>query len=429
MMKRLIQILFILCLFYILVQLGFKYFGNGHTVNYEIKGNDYTVKIKEVATFNTKKENNNYYFTFNINGTEFYFQTYQTFQKNDHVIKNVKYFKNDHYECIYPIFKNNEQVTDILCQSDDIIYHYHDLIGRSGELDKFARDLRAEGYNENAFIDDIGTTTEDNNGPITVYHKNLVKHHYIGVDNYSGIYLVNNYFKDKFLYKITLFPDDAYEKTIESRAERYYIVANYNSKHDFNTFYLVDLVYNDQKTIKYHSNISFDSYIQGVVGNEVYLFDRDSKKQYKIEVKAGTIVEIGNEQTGIRYYNLGKWEKRKATEAFNTNLYFNEYPSKVEVGYEKIDKIGNKLSGHYYYYKKVGNNYEVFRSNIQDKKLTYLFTTSNIDEIKYLKDYIYYKEGNKIKYYHDMTGVRTIIIDSEFEFNKTLKYHIYYSNK
>lgn len=426
-MKRILGMLVILCIFYFIIQLGFKYLGSGHTTNYEIKGNNYLVEVTEKATLNTKGENNSYYFTFKVNNKIYPFLTYQTFGKNDRVVKNVEYFKNDNYECIYPIFKNNEQITDILCYKGDILYNYHDLPNKSGELQKFAKDMEEYGYDFTHFVDDTGRTVED--GPITIYPKNLVKNHYIGIDNYSGIYLVNNYMKEKFLYNIKVFANDSYEKIIDARASRYYITADYNSTYDFNVFHIVDLVYNNTKEIKYHSHISFNSYIQGTVDNVVYLFDRNSKKQYKIDPKAETVVEIGNEQIGIKYYNLGKWENRKVTDAINSTLYFNLYQVESE-DYERVDKVGNDLSGYYYYYKKTGNEYQVYRSTIQDKDIkTYLFTTTNINEIDYLRDFIYFKDGNYLKYYQDMLGVRTIAIDTEFEFNNTLHYYTYYTTK
>ena len=131
-MKRLFGILLVLTLFYVLIQVGFRYLGNGHHVNYEIKEKDYTVKVEENATFKTKNEIDNYDFTFTINNKEFHLRTYNLFQKYDQVVKGVKYFKNNSYECIYPIFKTEEIITDILCKKDGIIYHYNDLIGKSG---------------------------------------------------------------------------------------------------------------------------------------------------------------------------------------------------------------------------------------------------------------------------------------------------------
>lgn len=417
-------------MFYFIVQVGFKYLGSGHTVRYEIKGNNYLVEVSENATLNTKGEIDSYYFVFKINNKIYPFLTYQIFNKNDRVVKNVEYFKNESYECIYPIFKKEEQVTDILCYYNDILYNYHDLKNKSGELEKFAKDMEEYGYDFTHWVDDTGREQNDENGPITVYPKNIATNHYIGIDNYDGIYLINNYIKDKPLYNITIFSNDSYEKIIETRASRYYITADYNSTYDFNTFHVVDLVYNDKKTIKYHSQISFNSYIQGTVDGVVYLFDKNAKKQYKIDPKSETVVEVGNEQTGIKYYSLGKWENRKVTEALNSNLYFNLYSVEPENGYERVDKVGGDLSGYYYYYKKNGEKYDVYRSTIKDKDVkTYLFSTSNMNEIEYLRDYIYYKEGNYLRYYQDMTGIRTVAFDKEFEFNKTLHYYTYYSTK
>lgn len=428
-MKRLLKMLLILCLVYILVQLGFKYLGNGHHVNYEIKGNDYTVVVDEIATYHRKQEIDHYYFTFKVNNQEFYLQTYETFKKNDHVVEDIKYLKTNAYECIYPVFKNREVVTDILCKKDNIIYHYHDLQQKSGELVKFAKDMKEFGYEENHFQDNIENQEKDESGPIVIYPDNLVKHHYLGVDNYSGIYLINNYVDNRNMYKIELFGKDSYERVIDARAGRYYIVADYSSTYDFDTFYIVDLVYNDKKTIKYHSKISFDSYIQGSIDHTIYLFDRNSKKQYKIDCKNRTMVEIGNEQLGIQYYNRGKWETKKITEASASNLYFNEYQVDMD-GYERVDLVGTETSGFYYYYKKNGTQYEVYRANAKNKdRLTYLFNTSNINEIEYLRDYVYFKEGNTIKYYQDAKGIRTVLANSEFEFNSSLHYYTYYTTK
>lgn len=428
-MKRLLGMLVILCMFYFIIQVGFKYFGSGHTVNYEIKGNNYLVEVREKATLNTKGENDSYYFTFKVNNRVFPFLTYQTFGRNDRVVKNVEYFKNDNYECIYPIFKKEEQVTDILCYSGDILYNYHDLQNKSGELQKFAKDMEEYGYDFTHWVDDIGKEISDENGPLVIYPKNIADNHYVGIDNYTGIYLINNYLKDKNLYNIKIFSNDSYEKIIDARASRYYITTDYGSTYDFNVFHVVDLVYNTQKTIKYHSSISFNSYIQGSIDDDVYLFDRNSKKQYRINPKTETIVEVGNEQTGIKYYNLGKWENRKAVEAVNSTLYFNLYTVESEE-YERVDKVGNELSGYYYYYKKNGNEYQVYRSTIKDKDIKmYLFTTTNVNEINYLRDYIYYKEGDYLRYYQDMTGIRTIAYNKEFEFNNSLHYYTYYSTK
>ncbi len=425
-MKRLIGILVTLFLLYMLIQLGFKYLGHGHTVNYTIKNKNYTIKIKEEATFRQKTDADHYDFTITINNQEFPLQTYQNLKKEDHVIKEIKYVKTKNYECIYPILKNGLQITDIMCKKENTIYHYHNLKETTKEIDEFAHTLKKEGYQEKNWEENITDSQKEESGSLVVYKDNIVKNHYLGVDHYSGIYLINNYLKERVLYNIQIFQNDTYEKVIDGSGGQYYLVADYNSKHDFQTFYIVDLVYNDQKTIKYHSPISFNSYIQGTIDKNVYLFDRDSKKQYKINPNKKTIVEIGNEQTGIQYYKEGKWEEKKAVEAITSDLTFHEYQVETDKEYEQTHKVGNQ----YYYYKKVGNNYEVYRSNLKNKEIkTYLFKTTKIDEIKYIHDYVYFKEGMNIKYYHDTTGIKTVLSNREFEFNKTLHYYLYYSKK
>ena len=71
-------------------------------------------------------------------------------------------------------------------------------------------------------------------------------------------------------------------------------------------------------------------------------------------------------------------------------------------------------------------NYKVYRANIENtKELTYLFETSNIEEIQYIEDYIIYKEENYIKIYQDLIGTQKLIKSNELKFNDSLKFYGY----
>ena len=64
--------------------------------------------------------------------------------------------------------------------------------------------------------------------------------------------------------------------------------------------------------------------------------------------------------------------------------------------------------------------------NIQNPDFKiYLFSTKQIDDIQYVRDYIYFSEDNEVKYYHDKTGVKTLFKNDEFEFNKSLFYSVF----
>ena len=71
-------------------------------------------------------------------------------------------------------------------------------------------------------------------------------------------------------------------------------------------------------------------------------------------------------------------------------------------------------------------NYKVYRANIENtKELTYLFETSNIEEIQYIEDYIIYKEENYIKIYQDLIGTQKLTKSNELKFNDSLKFYGY----
>ena len=77
-------------------------------------------------------------------------------------------------------------------------------------------------------------------------------------------------------------------------------------------------------------------------------------------------------------------------------------------------------------FDKVGSNYNVYRANVQNKKnITYLFKVADISDVYYVDEYIYYKKGNKLMYYTDKTGSRTILEYDELDFNENLVFGIY----
>ena len=48
----------------------------------------------------------------------------------------------------------------------------------------------------------------------------------------------------------------------------------------------------------------------------------------------------------------------------------------------------------------------------------YVFTTTNLDKIVYLNDYVYFTNGKNILYYNDLTGIKTIVTSLDFVTNE-----------
>ena len=228
----------------------------------------------------------------------------------------------------------------------------------------------------------------------------------------------------KNITTIKLFKKDIYKKYIKELNDKYYLIADYDNKYEFNKFYLIDIKKGKKETITSNQSISIDSYVQGSYKNDIYLFDKNNKIQYQINIKTKSVKPVENLDNNIKIYSVNKWDKTDIYTASKQLIKFNYY-EKNSKEYLKIDKVGGQKTGYYYYYEKEDNNYNIYRSNINKKQKTYLFTTDDISRIKYKNDKIYYIDKDYLKMYSDKTGIKTILKNSELKFNKNLEFYIY----
>lgn len=419
-MKKIFIMLLILFLLYIGIQIGYNFFSKGHEYEYEIITDNIKYNIKEQFVNNTNLGVDSYFFEINNNGSIFYYQTLTDFGNKSRIIKNIYSFKNNEYNCILPIFEGNKIISDIMCLNDNTIYYYHDL-QPSDELKEFAKSLSQYGYDANKWIDNKDQETYEN---VTIYPNNIIDNHHIVLANYKGVYNINpsvgNLVEDVYLFE-----SDVYKRPLSMVFKKYYITANYNEQYRFTKILTVDLTNNKTKEISCDAEISFDSYIQGTYDDSIYIFDRNSKKQYEINLKNNKVLEVGNVNSGIIVYN-GDEKTRVSVKnedvLFETNVQDNLNIS----GYTKIDLLGGEMTGYYYLYKKDGNKYRVYRTNIQNtNQIMYMFSTTDLNRVIYYNEYIYFLDGNIVKYYSDNTGVKSAFENSELSFNDSLIFGIY----
>ena len=200
-----------------------------------------------------------------------------------------------------------------------------------------------------------------------------------------------------------------------------YIIADYNQKHDFNKLYVVNVTNGKKDEVIINYDISFDSYINGSFKNSLFIFDRDKKNQYEFNTKQNLAYQVGNKKDGIVIYKDNQKQIIDISKVLKQDYKF-DHNYETSQTYNRF----NKYNGNYYFYKKINNIYQIYKSPIENKKqMIYLFNTDSIETIKYADNYIYYKLGNNILYYNDMLGSKTILSNSEYKFNKTLNYYIY----
>lgn len=405
-MKKIFASITILYIFLFFLEFSFNYFKKHHEVTYKIDN----FEIKENYRGNTKGEENNYYIELKTEKNTFHIQTYEDFQKEKKIIKEVKYYNDGTNECIFPIFKKNKVVTDLICISDGKEWNYN--TNKNSKIDEYLNTIPE--YSKENYEDKLDNVIMRMQA--SVYLSNLPKDQFVALTYYKGLLVAD----ETSFREIELFKKDVYTQKIKAFTNNKYLIINYNNNYDSNEFYVVDLKTRQYNTFGSNNIIKYDAYIQGILDDSVYLFDKDSKIQYQLDLKDETITRIGNVNTGIKYYD-GTWKNRNAYEAVNEELKFKEYESNDE--YVMIKKIRGTNYGTTIYVKEANGIYEVYRGIRDNKNLTYLFTTTDYKTMKFYKDYIYYKNGIYIKMYSDLTGIKTIMKSSEIT-NKSVDFYV-----
>lgn len=413
-MKKLLGLLLFLSIIYVGIQLSFKYLGKGHTITYSINSGEDKFYVIEKYVQNTKNEFDNYFFEIEVNSQKFNFQTMYDFKKNDMVIKDIKYYVDQEYSCLLPVF-NKGVVIDMLCKKENIYYDYNSIKNKNKLLDEFVLSLK-DIYDFSKFEDNLEKL--DDTGDISVYSNNLLNNHIIALNNYKGLYIVKE--ASKRVFNVNLFEDDTYKRPLSALVGKTYISADYSDKYNIKKFFLVDIEYNDVDEINFYEGISYNSYIQGIVNNSIYLLNLDNNIQYEIDVVSKTIVEVGNKFNGYKIFK-DKFEIMNFDEVVPNKIKFNNFGI-----VDELFKWGTEKSGYYYKFEKNGDKYKVYRTSIVDnEEYKFLFELKDIDRIFYVDDYVYFIDGEYLKYYHDEHGLRTLIKNSEFQFNDMLIFGIF----
>lgn len=387
-----------------------RFYSKGYTIHYKLEEGKY--EITETYTKNAKHEIDNYYIEIKENDINYAFQFYHKFSKKRKVVDKVISYHGE-YDCILPVIDGKAE-TDFMCYKDYRYYFYNSIVGESEELDKFIDEIDSDIYDRHDWQDQ--TSGEQKEGNLILYSKNKIDNHYVMVTNLKGAYQVQD-----TISEISLFEKDIYERELSAFVGNYYVTANYEENQRFRTFYFVDMISGKVEEAKAPNYISFDSYIQGIVDDKLYIYDRDNEKQYSIYPKKKKIEEVGNNKKKIKYYSNGDWDKITTTKA-NKTLLFETVKKDLEFQkYDVVYHVGGEVSGYYYLLEKNKDGYRLYRTPSQNKKIiTYLTTVSDVNDIFFLEDYVYFQEKGKIKYYHDTTGIRTLLEYSELEFNKNL---------
>lgn len=394
--KKLIIFLFLLIILVLICRAILK----ADVIKYKLSYEKQTFEIKETYS-------DNYYIEIETDNNVYPVRIYKDLNNKRKIIDKIYYYSDGNYECILPIIQGELEI-DFMCYKDNIIYNYNSLVGESNKLDKFVNDIKE--YDKSKFEDNLNNV-ENINNTVKVYTNNNISN-LVAITTYRGL-IVNN-------EEINLFTDDVYTNKISTFINNYYIIADYETNYEFNYFYVINLENQEVFKLKSKTEISFDSYIQGIVDNKIYLYDMDNENQFEIDIDNREI-NIVSDDKYVKYYKNNKWEKLNKAKA-NKEVYF-DYTS-LDNNFTDYDEV-KETTNYYYLFKEINNGYKLYRvdkNNTEVYKFIEIVPTVNIT---FKDNYLYYIDNNKLYYYNDMTGLKTLFEYSELEFNDTIKYYIY----
>ena len=414
-MNKVVKVILFLFLITVVIQILFTIFGDGHDILYNIKDDEKIFSIKETYKHKLKYEKNHY--TIVINDM-FTYKIFHNLNKRSNIIKEIRYFENDNFKCIYPIFKDKKLKLDVQCNNGNYLVFYQSIKGKNAKIDKFVNDIKE--YDEKQFIDN--KESKEENTFLSVYRNNIIDNLYFATSSYKGLYLINNNEKHKKINQIELYNSDVYEPDIVGSVGKLIIAANYNSEDNYDALNLINITDGSKTQFKTNHKLSFNAFIMGIEEEDIYLLDKENKEQYKINPKKQTVDLVGNVNIGAVVYNNHKKETIEFNRVIEENKMFN---GKTNYNNDNFDKV-IETDDFYYLLKKENGTTKVYRKNKDNLNLIiYLFETSNMKNIVFDSGYVFFIDRSEVKYYSDETGLKTAFKHSEMEFNNSIKYFVY----
>ena len=408
-MKKLLPILFLLGAAALIFQIFVQFFMRHHEIDYSIITKDNSYLIHEKLKVDGKK--NTYYFKLvDDNQDTYIFNLEHDYNRQDEIVKDVKYFNDENLRCIFPIFKKGI-TSDIYCKykKQQVSYSYLRQTDNSS-LDKYINKLKKSGYIAKSWARD---TLPKKDSVYDIYRDNVNEDTIFTVWDYRGFYIINN----KKVIKKDFLNHDQYENNLSYLTDNYYVSINtdLNSGNMYASFYLYDILNGGKGRVDLDEQISFNMYINGSYDGKFYYTDLNTKKQYALDPDKETVKEVGNVKDGFKSIQGKRLVTVSSKEYLKSNdIWTNDVVNNV-LGNMYGAKEVKKSNDMYYFVTDTGDFYKTDKLNLKNSVL--LFHFDSVSEWKVKGDNVMVVSGDTMYYYDDVYGLLPIVTSNEFIYN------------
>ena len=368
-----------------------KYVVDKYEVEEKFDKNHYILKIN--------KDKNTYVYVLN-----------NTMNKRKKIIKNITEIESNDLKCIIPKYKK---------KLDSKLYCYLD--GKQVTTDYLTE-------TENVDFEEMKSKLKKNNiklsnpkekqktyKSINIFQKSFSENEKIILWDYKGIYVIGS---DSTNYQKIL-KKDLYDNLMSTVVDKYYVLFENTSVNGIENIYYYDLKKDSLKSFKLKTKLSKKSYINGVIGNLIYITDKEKKKEYTLDIRKEKLTEIDKNQTEYIVYKNNKKEVLNKSDFLMEEQYFDDYL----VENENIECDELKEEGNYYYYIKNGDFYKVLKG--YEDYPTLLFHSFDVKEWFVLNGKIYLTKQDMIYTYIEDKGLQKKIQYNELRYNYKKIYKVW----
>ncbi len=411
-MKKLVPIIFILGMLSLIIQFGIQALIKHHEVDYSIITDDNAYLINEKLNVEDGDHTYSFIVTDKKNNDIFYFDFVHNYNKQDNIIKDIKFFEDEKLTCIFPIYKKNFN-GDIFCNYDGVQVSNSYLRQIDNEnLNTVISKLKSSGYKFDTW-NDLESTFESVDGKFNLYKENLPDDIVFTMWFYNGFYRIS---KDEFEVK-TFLNDDRYDNDRSYVINDYMFVINTDDigATGYFNFYIFDVANGGKVKLDFEEQVTDNMYFNGVYGNKLYYTDLGKKKQFSVHPKTNVVTEVGNVDLGFKTVKNNKLVDISAKDFLEENVYFEK-----EIVNDDLVKLYGakeiKIDGDMYYFlSENGNFYKTFVDDVEHAIL--LFNFSSVSEWLVKDGNVMIVSEDMLYFYDDNGGLLPILQNSELKYN------------
>jgi len=401
--KQSIKSILVFIILLIIYQLIFGFLKSGHSVEYTIIKDKKEYKINE--NYAKKGKNDLYYISINDSDSDYIFTVDNNFNKRKNIVKDIKVYSNNNINCMIVQLLNNKY-SEPICIKGGINHSYYSVkneLALGDKLDKYTLKYK-----------DKKSDDTDSNRNIKLYTNHLDDNEYISLYFLKKVYIYHNDEINSFNFSFK----DIYRNDYGTVIENYYIIPELSENSTFNKYLVYNMESTNSFSIKLETPISKNSYYNGIHDNELYITDKSSSKQYKLNPFKKAVTLLASENDDAYIYNGDKLEKANMYSVASTETYFKDDHSLYDDLNEEI-LYSNNICAYYYSNGAFYMIYEKYKDNP-----ILLFKTNNPKNIIIKNNNIYFIEGTKLYKYNDY-GLNVLIEYNEFEHNNYNIYNVY----